>query len=266
MEVLVRRATARCTLNSFWIVACLSAASCAFGQSQAIDSIYAEFTLPGSWQGAKQYSGESSSDVYYDAQTGSLLLIGEQGELKQASEIAKYFGGANGPTAEAAGVMSAWAFPLPAGYREKASKDLAKGDKPPKMWDMKEGDGNPLWFYVSQLFDGYRTKSKGGASEISEEFVPVRVTKAEQLRVSGGDALLFEVETERPCSEAALKRFRMPGVFKDQRVRYGWIQFAPGGIAAGQALLSVAFATTVDSNLKVEEVAKQVSAGKIKPL
>jgi hypothetical protein len=101
---------------------------------------------------------------------------------------------------------------------------------------------------------------------VREDFLPVRVTKAEQRSVPGGDALLFEVENEKPISEAAIKHFHMPAAYKDQRMRFGWVQFAPGGIASGQGVLSVAFATAANSTLNIEEVVKQVSAAKIKPL
>ena len=66
------------------------------------------------------------------------------------------------------------------------------------MWDMKGGEGNPLWFYASQLFDTYQVHDSSGSSEVREEFLPVRVTKAEQRSVAGGDALLFEVESDKP--------------------------------------------------------------------
>jgi hypothetical protein len=78
--------------------------------------------------------------------------------------------------------------------------------------------------------------------------------------------LVFEVETEKPGSDQALKRFHMPTGLKDQKIRYGWVQFAPGGIASGQGVLSVAYAVPANSPLTIEEVAKQVAAAKIKPL
>lgn len=241
---------------------------CAIGaHSQQIQSTYADLALPGNWQAAKQYaSGQFGSDIYYDAGTGVLLLISQQAGLQKVGEIAKYFGSSNGSSKEAGGLMSAAEFPLPLAYTERASRDLGKGARPPKMWDMKDGEGNPIWFYSSQLFDEYHTRDSGGSSMVSEAFLPVRISKAEQRAVSGGDVLLFEVETDRAASDAALKRFRMPAAFKDQRIRYGWVQFAPGGIASGQGVLSVAFATAANSGLTVDDVAKQVSAAKIKQL
>jgi len=84
--------------------------------------------------------------------------------------------------------------------------------------------------------------------------------------MAGGDVLVFEIETDKPANEPALKRFRMPPALKEQRIRYGWVQFAPGGIASGQGVLSVAFATPGNSKLNIDEVAKQVTAAKIKPM
>lgn len=236
-------------------------------QSQQIQSTYADLTMPGSWQAANQHAAaQFGSDIFYDQSTGALLTIRQQAGLQRVGDIAKYFGDSKNSAKDAAGVMSEAAFPLPLVYTEKASRDLVKGTKPPKMWDLKEGEGNPVWFYASQLFDDYRMRNVGGSSEVSEQFMAVRVTKAEQRAVAGGDVLLFEVETDKPANDAALKRFHMPAGLKDQRVRYGWVQFAPGGIASGAGVLSVEFAVPANSNLSIDEVAKQTSAAKIKTL
>jgi hypothetical protein len=235
--------------------------------SQQIQSTFADLTIPGHWQEAKQFAAAHFGfDIFYDSGTGAVLQISEQGGLQKVGEIAKYFSGSQSASREAAGVMSAAEFPLPLAYTERASKDLSKGTKPPKLWDMKEGEGNPLWFYVSQLFDDYRMRDVGRGSEVQEEYLPVHVSKAEQRAVTGGDVLLFEVETDRPANDAALKRFHMPAGLKDQKVRYGWVQFAPGGIASGQGVLSTAFATPANSSLTIDDVAKQVAEAKIKPL
>ena len=236
-------------------------------RSQEISSTYADLTIPGQWQSVQQFAAAHfGSDIYYDAGTGTVVQISQQAGMQKVGEIAKFFGGTNSSSKDAAGVMSVAAFPLPFVYTEKASKDLSKGMRPPKVWEVKDGEGNPLWFYASQLFDTYQMRDTGGSSEVSESFPPVRVTKAEQRPVAGGDALLFEVESDKPASEAALKRFHMPPSYKDQRLRFGWVQFAPGGIASGQGVLSVSFGTAASSSLTIEEVAKRVSAAKIKPL
>ena len=252
--------------NSLWPIVLLIAVLATSSHAQEIQSTYADLVLPGNWQLAKQYATDQFGlDVFYDPVKGTMLLISQQTGMRKVGEIAKFFND-KGSSKEAAGVLSAAEFSLPRAYTERASKDLAKGSKPPKMWDMKEGEGNPVWFYVSQLFDDYHMKDIGGSSEVREDFLPVRVRTAEQRAVQGGDLLLFEVETEKPVNDAALKRFHMPAGLKDQRARFGWVQFAPGGIASGQGVLAVAYATASNSDLTIEEVSKQVSSAKIKPL
>ena len=238
---------------------------CAELEAQEIQSTFADLALPGNWQAAKQFaSAQFGSDIFYDSSTGALVQISQQAGMRKVGDIAKFFGGVHGPSREAAADMSSAEFPLPIVYTERASKDLGKGNKPPKLWDLKDGEGNPVWFYASQLFDDYRMRDIGGSSEVTEEYLSVRVNQAEQRPVTGGDVLLFEVETEKPAGEPALKRFRMPAGFKDQKLRYGWVQFAPGGIASAQGVLSVAYAVAANSGLTIDEVAKQVSEAKIK--
>jgi len=235
--------------------------------AQQIPSTYADLTLAGNWQSARQYAaGNIAEDIFYDAGSGALLLISQQPGLKKVGEISKYFAGNAGPNPQAAGLLADSEFPLPFAFTERAARDLAKGSKPPKMWDLKDGEGNPVWFYASQLFEDYKMRGGTASSEITELYSPVRVTKAEQRAVQGGDLLLFEVETERPASDAALKKFHMPASYKDQRLRYGWIQFAPGGITSGQGVLAVGFAAGVNSGLTIDDVAKQVSSAKVKTL
>ena len=245
----------------------LIASHAAICNSQEINGTYADLTIPGHWQAGQEFAAvQTGSDIYYDAATGAVIEISQQPGMQKVGEIAKFFTAANTTSKEAAGVMSAAAFPLPFVYTEKASKDLAKGTKPPRIWDVKDGEGNPLWFYASQLFDDYHVRDSGGASEVTEEYLPVRITKAEQRAVAGGDVLLLEVESEKPAAEAALRRFHMPAAFKDQHVRFGWVQYAPGGIASGQGVLSVAYATAAGSNLTTETILSGVTSAKIKPL
>ena len=234
------------------------------GRSQQINSSYAELSIPGNWQTAKHYAtSQVGADAFYDQKTGSVVLISQQPGMHKVGEIAAFFTAKGNASKQAAQLIASAQFPLPTEYTLRVSKDLVKGTKPPKIWDLKEGEGNPGWFYASQLFDEYRVRDVGGSSEVTEEFLPVKVTKAEQRSIRGGDVLLIEAETEKPANEAALKRFHMPPEIKDQRIRYGWVQFAPGGIGAGQGVLSVAFATGANSNLTVDDVVKQVSSTKI---
>lgn len=254
-------------LKLFGFIAFLIAGMAVISHSQEIRGTYADLTIPGQWQSGGQFASQHfGADIFYDAATGVVVEMSQQPGMQRVGEIARFFAAPESSSKVAAGVMSGGAFPLPFVYTEKASKDLAKGTKPPRIWDMKEGEGNPLWFYASQLFDTYQLHDSGGSSEVREEFLPVHVTKAEQRSVSGGDALLFEVESDRPAAEVALKRFHMSPAYKDQRVRFGWLQFAPGGIASGQGVLAVVFAAPTGSSLTIDEVLKQVSVAKIKPL
>jgi hypothetical protein len=266
MEALVTRTTTAIRHCFRWLAILVVASQAVTSSSQEIQSTFADLTIPGKWQPGKQFVAQSGFDIYYDAATGAVLQIGQQAGLQKVGEIAKFFTPSNASSKDAAGLMSMAAFPIPFVYTERASKDMAKGTKPPRIWEVKEGDGNPMWFYASQLFDAYQMHDSGGSSEVREEFLPVRVIRAEQKSVIGGDALLFEVESDKPAAEALLKHFHMPASFRDQRVRFGWVQFAPGGIASGQGVLSVAFATPANSSLNIEEVLKQASAAKIKPL
>jgi hypothetical protein len=235
--------------------------------AQEIHSTYADLTISGSWQSARPFvAAQFGADIYYDAGTGAVVVVNQQPGMQRVTEISKFFTAPKGASKDAAEVMSEAAFPLPFLYTEKASKDLAKGTKPPKIGEVKDGEGNPLWFYTSLLFDGYQVRDAGGASEVREEYLPVRVMTAEQRSVSGGDALLFGVESEKPATEAVVRHFHMPPGFKDQRVRYGWIQFAPGGIGSGQGVLSVAFAASADSKLTIDYVLSQVASAKLNPL
>jgi hypothetical protein len=266
MEALVTRNTTAIRHCFRWLAILVVAGHTATSHSQEIQSTFADLTIPGQWQPGKQFVPQSGFDIYYDAGTGAVLQVGQQAGLQKVGEIAKFFAASNATSKDAAGLMSVAVFPIPFVYAERASKDMAKGTKPPRIGEVKDGDGNPMWFYASQLFDAYHIHDSGGSSEVTEEFLPVRVTRAEQRSVVGGDALLFEVESDKPATEALLRHFHMPAAFKDQRVRFGWVQFAPGGIASGQGVLSVAFATPANSGLNTEEVLKQASAAKIKPL
>jgi hypothetical protein len=135
---------------------------------QDIQSTYADLTIPGQWQSARQFTaGNLGTDICYDATSGAVVAISAHPGMHKVGEIAKYFSAQQGTSKEAAGVMSAAAFPLPSAYTEKASSYLAKGTKSPKLSDLKEGDGNPLWLYASQLFDEYHKRDIGGSSEVT---------------------------------------------------------------------------------------------------
>lgn len=236
--------------------------------SQIIRSNYLDLSVPGQWELSKNSSdGVAGAELYYDAKSGSLVQIWALPNMQKVAEISKYFQhSAQMPSPDPSQLLSAAAFPLPDSYTQRVAKDLANGIKPPRLWEIKEGDGNPTWFYASQLFGQYNIKSIHGGSEVEEEFNPVRVTRAEHKSLPGGEALLLELETDRPASDAALKRFHMPAGMKDQKVRFSWIQYAPGGIAAAQGVLSVVTAGGANSELTSDQLLAEIGSAKLKPM
>ena len=81
--------------------------------AQQIQSTFADLTVPGHWQEAKQFAAAHfGTDIFYDSTTGAVLQISQQGGMEKVGDIAKYFGGSQAATREAAGVMSAAEFPL----------------------------------------------------------------------------------------------------------------------------------------------------------
>lgn len=236
--------------------------------SQVIRSDYLDLSLPGDWKSANN-SGDAAAgtEVYYDAKSGSLMQIRALPNMQKVAEISKYFQHPNQPPSpDPSAVLASAAFPLPDSYAQRAAKDVAKGMKPPRMWEMKDGEGNPTWFYTSQLFGQYNIKVIHGGSEVEEEYVPVRVLRAEHKSLPGGEALLLELETDRPPNDAAVKRFHMPAAMKDQKVRFSWIQYSPGGIAGGQGVLSVIAAGAANSDLTSDALLTQIGSAKLKPM
>ena len=122
------------------------------GYTQQIQSTYADLALPGNWQAAKQFGATHfGSDIYYDPDTGALLQISQQAGMQRVGKIAKFFGAAQGPVGKGRTDVGGGISSLPIVYTEKAAKELGKGSKPPRVWELKEGEGNPLWFYASQI-------------------------------------------------------------------------------------------------------------------
>lgn len=253
--------------SRFIAFACLLFSSFALF-SQVIRNEYIDLAIPGEWQSANNLNNSvAGAEFYYDAKTGSLVQIKAQSGMQKVTEISKYFQHhSDAASGDPSQVLVSVAFPLPEAYAQRAAKDVTKGIKPPRLWEMKEGDGNPTWFYTSQLFSQYNIKSIHGGSEVEEEFNPVHVTRAEHTSLPGGEALLLELETDRPPSDAALKRFHMPAGMKDQKVRFSWIQYAPGGIAAAQGVLSVVAATGANSELTSDHLLAEIGSAKLKPM
>ncbi|ABF40299.1 hypothetical protein Acid345_1297 [Candidatus Koribacter versatilis Ellin345] len=230
---------------------------------QGIQSNIVNLPLTGNWKQAAEIEKDSSApgtQVFYDLTTGSVLQIRYDYQLREVTDISQQFSnaGKGASTPDGARILMSAMFPLPSKYSQAIASSIHEGHTA-KLWEVRD-PGNAQWFYVANLFGGYRMHGGGTSSEIQEEFLPMKINKAEHRSVAGADVLLFEAETDRPSIDAAMKRFKMPGALKDQRLRYGWIQFSPGGITSSESIISLAFATPVNSGIDVSGVLDQLAA------
>lgn len=228
--------------------------------AQGIQSPMVNLPLNGKWQQALDIEKDSApgAQVFYDQVSGTVLQMRYDFQLRAVADISQQFLNAGKSTAspECSKILMSSMFPLPSKYTQSISGTIYQG-KTPKLWEVKD-PGNAAWFYVSQLFGGYHVTGSDRNTEIHEEFVPLRVILAEHKATSNGDALLFEAETEKAAPEIAIKRFKLPASVKDQRLRYGWIQFSPGGMTSSESIISLAFATPVNSGFDVNTVLEQL--------
>ena len=249
----------RATLAFAVVFACLILSQA--GPSQGISSGSLQLSLNGNWRAAvdiQEDSLPSGVEVFYEQNTGTVLQVRNDYKIRAVTEISKQFStaGQSGATTEGSQILMMQMFPLPTGYQKEIASKMHDG-KVPRLWEVREA-GNAEWFYVSQLFGGYRLSGSGQATEVREEYVPLRITHAQHKAAGRGDALIFEAETEKGAPEAAVRHFKLPSSVKDQRLRYGWIQFSPGGIAGSENVVSVAFATPVNSSFNVDTVLESV--------
>ena len=235
---------------------------------QGIQSSIVNLPLNGKWRQASEIERDTSApgvQVFYDEATGTLLQIRNDYQLRAVGDISQQFNTAgkslSGP--DGARIFLGTMFPLPNKYTREVSSTIHEG-RAPKLWEVKD-PGNADWFYVSQLFGGYHVTGGGKSSEIHEEYLPMKVNLAEHQSVPSGDVLLFEAETDKTPVDAAIKRFKMPPSLKEQRLRYGWIQFSPGGITSSESIISVAFATPVNSGFDSKAVLDQLVQNYKKP-
>ncbi len=229
--------------------------------AQGIQSSIVNLPLSGNWRQAADIERDGIApgvQVFYDQNTGTVVQIRNDYQIRAVNEISQQFrsAGLTGTTPEGARILMLSMFQLPSKYVREISNSIG-GGRVPKLWETRE-PGNPQWFYVSQLFGGYRVIGSGNATEIHEEYLPLHVTMAENKSAGRGDALLFEAQTERPAAEVAIRHFKLPPSVKNQCLRYGWIQFSPGGITSSESIISLAFATPVNSGIDVNTVLEQL--------
>ena len=225
--------------------------------SQGIQSSILNLPLGGDWRSAPEIEKDTAApgvQFFVDQKTGTLVQVRNDYELRAVTEISQQFQGAGGSAATPDGsrILMKSMFSLPSKYLQSVSSDIHNG-RVAKMWEVRDA-GNAQWFYVSQLFGGYRVTGGTNQSEVQEQYVPLRVTRAEHKSAGRGDALLFEAETEKTAPEFVIKHFKLPTSLKDQKLRYGWIQFSPGGINSSESIISLAFATPVNSGFDVNSV------------
>jgi hypothetical protein len=182
--------------------------------------------LGGDWKQAADIEKDTSApgvQFFFDQKTGTLVQVRNDYEIRAVSEISQQFKMAGGSMATPDGsrILMKSMFSLPSKYLQSVSSDIHSG-RVAKMWEVRD-PGNAEWFYVSQLFGGFKMTGGGNASEVQEQYIPVRVTRAEHKSAGRGDALLFEAETEKTAPEFVIKHFKLPTSLKDQKLRYGWI-------------------------------------------
>jgi hypothetical protein len=235
--------------------------------SQGIQSSIINLPLTGNWRQAADIQTDGIApgvQVFYDQNTGTVLQIRNDYQFRAVNEISQQFRAAGRSAAgpDSAKILMKLMFPLPNKYLQAISSNIHSG-RVPKLWEVRDA-GNAQWFYVSQLFGGYHVSGGANSSEIQELYLPLKVTHAEHSVAGRGDALLFEAETERGAPDVAIKHFKLPLTLKDQRLRYGWVQFSPGGITSSESIISLAFAAPVnagfDVNLVLEQLVKNYGA------
>jgi hypothetical protein len=237
-----------------WVLLCVASLP-AF--SQSIQSNILSLSLTGEWRPAPEIEKDNAApgvQFFVDQKTGTLVQMRNDYEIRAVTEISQQFQTAGGSTATAEGsrILMKSMFSLPSKYLQSVSSDIHSG-RVAKLWEVRD-PGNAQWFYISQLFGGYRVTGGSNSSEVQEQYIPLRVTRAEHKSAGHGDALVFEAETEKVPPEFVIKHFKLPTSLKDQKLRYGWIQYSPGGMSSSEPIISLAFATPLNSGLDVNTV------------
>ncbi len=254
--------------------------------AQGIQSPLVDLPLPGDWEERPEWVAEAARPeklVFYDRMNGTVLHIRRRTEpfkVEELPELMRQFQRTESGLTKRSGFARFLAiafFPLPKAYVKQVAQVLdppqviigqaarifsyrfpgqkiGRRTKAPRIWDVKKVEGNAQNFYVSQLTPGFFIGKHAAALAIEEEYARTWLTRAELRRTNGGEALLFELETEQPAVKKAVKRFRMPPTLKNQQIRFGWIEYSPEGFTAAKPSLSIVFATPLNSGLDCDAV------------
>ena len=234
-----------------------------------------KFALPGQWEPRSELTkGVPNRYPFYETSTGSLMYIQQPGGTQPPKEspspealsetvkrmaAPETFWGEN-PHPYLARFIAVAFFPLPQSYHKATAgyfSEIKSGGKaePVDIWDAEGIERDAQVFYTSQLTPRIIATNRNNVVKVGEEYAPLRVTRAEQLTVAKGDALVYEMETEKAAIDRAVERFGMPESLKNQRIRYSLVLYAPTGFAAGTPVAIVVAApvsSSLDCNLLVE--------------
>lgn len=247
------------------LVLCLSQGSVATAGAAVIETPILKMSLPGQWEPRPEFAKEVKERfAFYDKANGNLLYLQKlekavspqaMSELVTNMPIAETFWG-EAPHPQLARFIATQFFPLPESYHTANGPNIRDAMKSGKtdtlyVWDMKGVEGDAQLYYTSQLIPRIAVAKVNGKLNVGEEYVSLRVARAEKVTVPEGEAVLFDLETERTAVDRAIERFGMPEGLKGQRIRYSWVIYGPSGFAAGppiSALVAASASSPLDSN------------------
>lgn len=247
---------------------------------QGVKTPVVELPLPGEWSERPNWvAGRDLPQIFafYEGTTGTVLYIQKSNSPWKAEELEdliRQFKETEPELTEHPGFarfLASSFFLFPVDYLKQVSGEVDapivmgqaarllayrspnqrvnRHDKTPLMWDVKKVKGDAQWFYVSQLTPDFIVKKSGDASAVEEEYAPTKLTLAERRRTNVGETLLFELETVDFPPEKAIERFQMPPTLRGQRIRYGWVAYAPEGFSTTEPVLNFVFATAASSGV-----------------
>jgi len=260
----------RATVIAKWILAGVFIAATA--RAQVIETSVLNLSLAGQWEPRPEWTNEQKlreKFAFFERSTGSLMHIQRYERTFDPKEISasnmqasETFWG-EPPHPRFARFLVNNMFLFPASYHQEAGRYMAEAMVGRKtqtlyLWDLKGIEGDAHLFYMSQLTPRIVAVNVKGIWHFGEEYVPLRMTRAEKREAAKGEALVFEMESEKPATDHAVKSFQMPDSIKDQRIRYSLVMYAPAGFAAGPPI-SILVATPVSSSLDCDAILKALS-------